>query len=166
MKKKPAVNCQNDCGFTLMEMIVVLAIISILALAAMPSSTGKINRAYISENLQLVEPFTEAIAKNYAITGSFPADNTEAGFPKPELITGNYLESVEVENGALHLTLGQKIGGDLKGKILSLRPVYVPDAVSTPISWICGYDAIPEKMDTPAENRTDIDRSSLPLQCL
>ena len=153
-------------GFTLMEMLVVVAIIGILAAFVMPSSSGKIIKIYISEDLQLVEPYTQVIANYYSLNGTFPSDNKEAGIPEPELITGNYLDSVELKDGALHLVLGQKIGDQWKGKIVTLRPVYVPKSPGSPISWICGYDDIPEKMKSPAENKTDVERTDLPLKCL
>lgn len=157
---------QRATGFTLIEVMVVLAIIAILALLAIPSTRGRVNRAYIGENLQLIKPIKQRIDDYYTAHGSFPADNDEAGLPEPPLITGNYLSSVEVTDGALQLTLGQKIGGDLKGKVLSVRPVYVPGSPGSPISWICGYDGVPDRMSAAGDNLTNIERGDLPLSCL
>ena len=165
MKSSAAVN-RRLSGFTLVEIMIVLVIISILALAAIPTGRGRVNKAYIGESLQLIKPFEQRISDYYTVHGLFPEDNAAVGLPEPSLITGNYLASVEVVNGTLQLTLGQKIGNDLQGKVLSVRPVYVPDYPAIPISWICGYDEVPENMATPEENHTDIPRSDLPLTCL
>jgi len=70
-----------------------------------------------------------------------------------------------VENGAVHILLGNKINKPLNGKIISLRPIYVSANPTSPISWICGDDEPPEGMSTSGTNKTTIDRQYLPASC-
>ncbi|MFT5084545.1 MAG: type IV pilus assembly protein PilA [Lentisphaeria bacterium] len=155
----------NLLGFSLIEMLVVLAIIAILATIAIPSSNGKINRVRVAESLKLVEGYKSQIENHYKIANEFPRDNKEAGLPKPEQIIGNFLQETSVDDGAFHLTLGNKIVPALQGKTISVRPIFVPEAANAPISWICGYDSVPEGMVAGGENRTDADVLYLPLEC-
>ncbi len=157
---------QGYAGFTLIEMLVVLAIISILLLSATPSTVGKYNKIHIQESAALVSGFKTYIAQYYALNESFPTDNEQAGIPAPNLITGNYLAAVYVENGALHLELGNKAHATISGKTLTIRPVFVPESTQTPLSWVCGYDSIPDNMVSPEGNQTDVNRIDLPVNCL
>lgn len=152
-------------GFTLIEVLVVLAILSILAMLALPSSDGKINRVRIQETLKLVDPYKAPIEGYYRLTEEFPEDNEAAGLPLPEQIIGNFLIETKLADGAIHLRLGNKIGTALQGKVISLRPIFVPGVEAAPISWICGYDTVPDGMVVAGENLTDIERTYLPLSC-
>ncbi|MEP5765683.1 MAG: pilin [Halieaceae bacterium] len=152
-------------GFSLLEMLVVLAIIGIVIMATIPSGGGKIDQAGISETINLVKRYQPQIEQFYMATGEFPIDNDAAGLPDPESIIGNYLQATYVDSGAIHVELGNKIRPELKGKIISLRPIFVPDAENSPISWVCGLDTIPENMVAAGENRTDVEAYRLPMSC-
>ena len=152
-------------GFTLLEMMIVLAIIAILALMAIPNNTAKLTQPMVHESLELVTPYKALIAEYHAATGEFPADNKAASLPSANSIKGNYLTSVQLQNGALHLQFGHKANNILSGKFLSVRPIIVPGASSAPISWVCGYDTIPEGMLAAGNNRTNIESAHLPVKC-
>lgn len=156
---------KNASGFTLIEVLIVLAIISILAVIALPSSEGKINRVRIQETLKLVDQYKGRIEAYYRLKEEFPVDNEEAGLPEPQQIIGNFLAETQVIDGALHLYLGNKISPDLAGKVISVRPIFVPAAEGAPISWICGYDTVPAGMVVAGENLTNVDRTVLPISC-
>lgn len=152
-------------GFTLLEMLVVLGILSILLSLAIPSSAGKYSKIRIQETIKLVDNYKFNIEMYYRTTGAFPQSNAQASIPQPKDIIGNYLQATYLDQGAFHLELGNKIGSDLHGKKISIRPIFVPDIANAPISWICGYDTIPDSMQAAGENKTNISPTHLPIIC-
>ena len=152
-------------GFTLMEMLVVLAIIAILATMMVPTQGHRNIQTQVVESVELVEGYKAAIEAYFRATGTFPVDNEQVGMPAPELMIGNYLKRVDVVDGAMHLTMGNKFPESLQGGVVSLRPLAVEGSPASPLSWVCGYDAVPEGMKALAENRTSLEQKYLPLRC-
>ena len=81
-------------GFTLIELMIVVAIIGILAAVAIPQYQNYVARAQVSEAFSLASGAKTAVAEYYMVTGSFPANNSKAGLSDD--ITGNYVDSVTV----------------------------------------------------------------------
>ena len=152
-------------GFSLIEMLIALALISILVVAAMPDKKGQVDQSYVAETLALTAAYKVQVMEYYQASGEFPADNTTAGLPSPREIQGNYLQSMTVENGALHLEMGNKIRPELQGKTLSIRPVFMPGVIGAPVSWVCGHDTIPGEMVAAGPNLTNLEPYQLPIQC-
>lgn len=152
-------------GFSLIELMVVITVIAILALIALPSYLDKIVRDQITEALPLADIATRPIAQVWALTQKFPADNAEIGLPEPGKIVSNWITAVTVQDGAVHLSFGNRANGSLKGKTLSLRPAVVEDAPVVPVTWVCGHASVPEKMKATGGNKTDIPKAYLPLRC-
>jgi len=152
-------------GFSLMEMLIVLAIISIILVATIPSGGGRVDQAAVAETVDLMKNYKPQIENYYRSHGEFPADNATAGLPEADNIAGNYMTAVFLLDGALHVRLGNKIRPELRGKYISLRPIFVPDVENAPISWVCGTDTVPVDMVAAGENRTDIASASLPVAC-
>jgi len=153
-------------GFSLIEIMVVIAIIAIIATLALPSQTGAITQRKVLETYKLVFPYTENIDAYYkSHAGTFPNNNQAAGLPEPEKILGNYLKKMEVREGVMHLYFGQKMPEKFHGKILSIRPVFVEDSPNSPLSWICGMNDIPSGMIGAGTNLTDLDTIFLPGRC-
>jgi len=152
-------------GFTLVEMMVVLAVIAILALMAIPSFQDQIVRDQINNALPLADIAKAPVAASWAIAQSFPPDNAGAGLPPAEKIVNNYISSVLVHSGALDVTFGNRANGIINGKILTLRPAVVDDAPIVPVAWVCGYAEAPRNMSVKGENRTNIPASFLPFAC-
>ena len=153
-------------GFTLIEMMVVVAIIAILALVAMPSYQGKIVRDQIVEGATLASVAKTPIAAAWLLTQTLPLDNAAASLPVADKIVSNLVSNVAVENGAIHLTFGNRANGPIKGKVLTLRPAVVEDAPIVPVSWVCGHAAAPDKMTAKGLDKTDIPVAYLPFNCL
>jgi type IV pilus assembly protein PilA len=152
-------------GFTMMELMAVVAVVAILAMLALPSYLDRIVRDQIKEALPLAEIAKQPIATSWSLTQTFPTDNASAGLPPADKIVANYVSAVTVENGAIHVTFGNRANGSIVGKILTLRPAVVEDAPIVPVAWACGYAEAPEKMTVKGENRTNIPEALLPIEC-
>lgn len=152
-------------GFTAVEMMAVIAIIAILAMVAIPSTMGKIVKEQINAALPLADVAKEPIQLAWKTLKILPASNKEAGIPEPEKIVSNFVSRVEVVDGVIHLTFGNKAHKNISGKILSLRPAVIEESPIVPITWVCGNASAPDKMTIKGENKTNLDAQYLPFLC-
>lgn len=152
-------------GFTLIEVMVVVAIIAILALIALPSYHSKIIRDQVIEGATLVDIVKKPVAASWQSSQSFPPDNAAAGLPVAEKIVSTHVSSVALEDGAIHITYGNKVSSAINGKILTLRPAIVEDTPIVPVSWVCGHASAPEQMSAKGQNRTNVPLEYLPFNC-
>jgi len=152
-------------GFTLIELVVVMAIIAILALMAVPTFHDKYIREQVIEAMRLTDIAKGPIGVAWSTTKIFPDDNAAAGLPVADKVVSNYVKSLTVEAGAIHVVFGNQANGALRGKTLSLRPAVIEDAPIVPVAWVCGFAAAPEKMTVMAANKTDLPKSWLPVNC-
>jgi type IV pilus assembly protein PilA len=157
-------NLRGD-GFSMMEILVVIAIVAILATLAIPSYLDKIVRDQIGEALPLADIAKDPLAASWAALQSFPPDNAAAGLPAPDKIVNNYVSSVLVRSGAIDLTFGNRANGVIRGKVLTVRAAVVEDAPIVPVTWVCGHAKAPEKMTLKSPDSTSIDARYLPLKC-
>jgi len=152
-------------GFTLVEMMVVVAVICILALMSVPSYLGKLIKDQIIEGSTLATIAKGPIAAQWGLTKTLPADNAAAALPAADKIVNNLVRAVTVQDGAIHITYGNRANGNIKDKTLTLRPAVVEDAPVVPVAWVCGFAGPPDKMTVMGENKTDIAKEYLPLNC-
>ena len=155
----------REDGFSAIEMMTVLAVIAILALMAVPSYMDKFVKDQIVEALPLADIAKAPIAASWAIAQTFPADNAAAGLPATDKIVSNFISSLSVQDGAIHLTFGNRANSAIKDKILTLRPAVVEDAPVVPVAWVCGRAKGPDKMTIQGANSTNIPVNFLPLKC-
>lgn len=155
----------QSLGFTLIELMVVVAIMGVLATLAVPSFQDRVIRTQVGEGIGLVEFAKQAVASYYTKTHRMPTDNAAAGLPPAQNIVGNYVSSVAVRNGAIHITYAQQSNRNLLNKVVTLRPAVVEGYPQVPIAWVCGTSTVPEKMKAMGENRTNLPNHFLPLDC-
>ncbi len=149
----------------MIEMMAVVAVIAILATLAVPSYWDRVVRDQIREALPLADIAKQPIAAYWSVNQSFPADNGVVGLPPAEKIVSNYVSSVSIKDGAIHITFGNRASKAISGKVLSLRPAVVEDAPIVPIAWVCGHAEAPAKMTLNGENLTSIPAELLPVDC-
>ena len=153
-------------AFTLMEMLVVIAIIAILSMMAVPSLQFRTVRLQIEEALPMVSDIKLRIATAWALSQTMPADNATIGVAAPEKFVGLYVSSVTVQDGVIHMQFGNSAHPLLQGKILTLRPAVVQNEPTVPVAWICHKAKVPDKMTVLGDNRTNIEKGYMPLMCM
>lgn len=113
-------------GFTLIELMIVIAIVGILAAVALPAYQDYTARAQMSEALTLAEGQKAAVVEYYSDNGTFPANNTSAGIATASTIKGKYVNKVEVSGNATSATITSTmntsgVNKDISGKTLVLE---------------------------------------------
>jgi type IV pilus assembly protein PilA len=156
---------QSVPGFTIIEMMVVVGVVAVLALMLVPAYTDRLVREQVNEALPLAEVAKKPVAAAWAALQAFPDDNAAAGLPPREKIVSDLVSGVRVESGSVHITFGNRANNLLKGKVLTLRPAVVEDAPVVPVTWLCGFAAVPDKMAAKTPNRTDVPKGYLPVKC-
>ncbi|ENW3875591.1 pilin, partial [Neisseria gonorrhoeae] len=122
-------------GFTLIELMIVIAIVGILAAVALPAYQDYTARAQVSEAILLAEGQKSAVTEYYLNHGEWPKDNTSAGVASASDIKGKYVESVTVEKGVVTAKmLSSGVNNEIKGKKLSLWGRRENGSVK----WFCG----------------------------
>ncbi|ENV5314313.1 pilin, partial [Neisseria gonorrhoeae] len=123
-------------GFTLIELMIVIAIVGILAAVALPAYQDYTARAQVSEAILLAEGQKSAVTEYYLNHGKWPENNTSAGVASPPSdIKGKYVQKVEVAKGVVTATMkSDGVNKEIKDKRLSLWGKRENGSVK----WFCG----------------------------
>ncbi|HEZ6517002.1 TPA: pilin [Neisseria meningitidis] len=155
-------------GFTLIELMIVIAIVGILAAVALPAYQDYTARAQVSEAILLAEGQKSAVTEYYLNHGIWPGNNTSAGVASSSTIKGKYVQKVEVNNGVVTATmLSSGVNKEIKGKKLSLWAKRQNGSVK----WFCGQPvtrnnaATDDVAKTGTDSDKQIDTKHLPSTC-
>lgn len=132
----------NSSGFTLIELMIVIAIIGILASLAVSAYQTYTVRAQVTEGLNMAAGAKVPITDAYTNDGVAPVDRIAAGMSaNPADTRGNYVSQVDVDNGRVDVTFGgPRAHADIVGDTISLTPY---ETGGNTIVWRCGNAAAP-----------------------
>ena len=156
---------QVQKGFTLIELMIVIAIIGILAAIAIPAYQNYTIRAQVTEGLTLADGWKTAIAEYYANTGNWP---TQANLTGTNVSVGKYETGVTVTTGGeITITYGGQANSKLGTLVLGLNP-YTNS--NNDVLWQCGTAAAPSGSGIAAATgsgsvSTSVSAQFLPTSC-
>ncbi|HGH6683768.1 TPA: pilin [Neisseria meningitidis] len=154
-------------GFTLIELMIVIAIVGILAAVALPAYQDYTARAQVSEAILLAEGQKSAVTEYYLNHGIWPGDNSSAGVATSSEIKGKYVKEVTIANGVVTATmLSSGVNKEIQGKKLSLWAKRQAGSVK----WFCGQPVTrtanaKDDAVTGTDAAKKIDTKHLPSTC-
>ena len=135
-------------GFTLIELMIVVAIIGILAAIAIPAYQDYTIRAQVTEGLNLAGALKASVSEYYASNGTWPTAMGPGGTAGTLNLdtdpSGKYVSDIAMANGTLTVTYSNAAGFQsnqaINGLKFSLKPMVSPN---NDVIWVCGYHAAP-----------------------
>lgn len=131
-------------GFTLIELMIVVAIVAILAAIALPAYSDYMKRSKVTEAVAAAGACKTSVAEYYASQNALPTDTDAAGCSD---IASQYVSSVEVAAGVITVAVNDTNTGTGAGDIV-LTPTVTSDNIT---AWVCTTTL--EKKFAPASCR-------------
>ena len=121
-------------GFTLIELMIVVAIIGILAAIALPAYQDYTIRTQVTEGMTLGSGAKTAVGEFYDNYGTLPSNNASAGLAASGEIEGKYVVSVDASGGVITATYGNDANAAIAGDVLIISPITHAGS----LEWVCG----------------------------
>lgn len=139
---------KNQQGFTLIEMLIAVAILGILASVAVLQYQNHVARAQLNEATVLLGDQKIAVGLFFGQQGYLPRTNEDVNLTNSGRVQARYVDSLNIDNGKIIAKF--KIKGT-SSKIAGAYMAYVPIVTSSEINWQC---------------YSDLDQKYLPVKCI
>jgi type IV pilus assembly protein PilA len=155
-------------GFTLIELMIVVAIIGILAAIAIPAYQDYTIRAQVTEGLNLMSDMKAGVAEWYAQEGAWPTSLGDIGISGAATDkSGKYVTQIALSTGTLVASFGGQANENIDGDTLSLKPFVSPNG---DVIWVCGTRDTPSNATNPSSGgsgavATTLEGKYLPATC-
>ena len=136
-------------GFTLIELMIVVAIIGILVAVAIPMYMDYAVRSQITEGINLAAGAKVSVAEYYQENGEYPTNNAEAGLEKAGEIQGNYVESVSGADEVITVTFGNDANPRIDGETITISAAEQDGS----LNWTCASGGVIEDKNLPVACR-------------
>jgi len=141
-------------GFTLLELLIVVFIVSVLAMFAVPAYYDYATRARLAEGIYQIGPLKQAVAETYILSGAWPTSNADAGLPDASAYASSVLEGISVADdpapGAIVIRYDEAKVPEVRG---TNTLIFIPSQGGRTILWTCTAGTLPNNL-RPAECRS------------